>query len=300
MIGSWLDWDRDGRDWPHRSVSRFVTAAGIGWHVQEMGPAEAPLLLLLHGTGASSHSWRHLLPLLSAAYRVVVPDLPCHGFSRPQGWPDLSLAGMTAAIQSLITALGIVPAAIIGHSAGAAIAVSLGAKSDAKTRPLVMGINGAFRPIRGERVFSPLAKALFAAPLSASLFALVARGGWFGDNLLTATGSPIDPAGAALYRRLLTASGHVRGALGMMAAWDLTRFDALLSALPRPPVLIAAKDDPMVPCGDSRYAASVARGASLTLVDRGGHLLHECRADRVAGLITEALRARPANRVDAA
>lgn len=300
MDGTWLDWNRDGRDWPHRSASRFVDVAGLHWHVQEMGPSDAPVLLLLHGTGASSHSWRHLLPLLSASYRVVAPDLPCHGFTRPQRWPDLSLTGMGAAIQALIAAMGIAPAAIIGHSAGAAIAVALGARGADTSAPLVVAINGAFRPIRGDRVFSPLAKALFAAPLSAKLFALAARGGWFGDNLLTATGSQIDNAGAVLYRRLLAASGHVRGALGMMAAWDLTRFDALLAALPIPPVLIAAKDDPMVPCQDSRHAADVARGASLTLVDRGGHLLHETRVDLVAGLIADAARARPASRVDAA
>lgn len=300
MDGTWLDWNRDGRDWPHRSASRFVDAAGLRWHVQEMGPLDAPVLLLLHGTGASGHSWRHLLPLLSASYRVVAPDLPCHGFTRPQHWPDLSLTGMGTAIRVLITTLSIVPAAIIGHSAGAAIAVSLGACDVGRPPPLVITINGAFRPIRGDRVFSPLAKALFAAPLLASLFALAARGGWFGDNLLTATGSQIDNEGAVLYRRLLTASGHVRGALGMMAAWDLKRFDALLSALPIPPLLIAAKDDPMVPCQDSRHAANIARGGGLTLVDRGGHLLHEAKADLVAGLIAEAIKTGPASRVDAA
>lgn len=300
MDGTWLDWNKDGRDWPHRSASRFVDAAGLHWHVQEMGPADAPVLLLLHGTGAASHSWRHLLPLLSAGHRVIAPDLPCHGFTRPQRWPDLSLPGMGASIQALIAALGIRPAAIIGHSAGAAIATSLGSAARGGTAPLIVGINGAFRPIRGDRVFSPLAKALFAAPVSASLFSLAARGGWFGDNLLTATGSPIDNAGAVLYRRLLTASGHVRGALGMMAAWDLTKFDALLTALPVPPLLIAAKDDPMVPCRDSRHAAETARGGQLTLVDRGGHLLHECRADLVAGLITDAVRNRAQGRVDAA
>jgi magnesium chelatase accessory protein len=301
MIGTtWLDWKTDGRDWPHRFASRFVNAAGIRWHIQEMGPEAAPVLLLLHGTGAASHSWRHLMPLLSATYRVVAPDLPCHGFSRPQGWPDLSLEGMTGTIQALIAAIGITPAAIIGHSAGAAIAVSLGVRAGGKMAPLVVAINGAFRPIRGERVFSPLAKALFAAPFTATMFSLAARGGWFADNLLAATGSPIDNMGAAHYRRLLAASGHVRGALGMMAAWDLTRFDMLLAGLPIPPVLIAAKDDPMVPCGDSRHAAQIARGAQLTLVDRGGHLLHECRADLVAGLIAEAVKACPPGRVDAA
>lgn len=300
MDGIWLDWDSDGRDWPHRSASRFITIAGIRWHVQEMGPVDAPVLLLLHGTGASSHSWRHLLPPLSATYRIVAPDLPCHGFSRPQGWPDLSLDGMTRVIQALMTALGLVPAAIIGHSAGAAIAVSLGTKPGGNAKPLVIGINSALRPIRGERVFSPMAKTLFAAPLSAQLFALMARGGWLSDNLLMATGSPIDRVGAAIYRRLLTSPGHVRGALGMMAAWDLKPLDTLLSGLSLSPVLIAAKDDPMVPYGDSKHAANVTRSASLTLVDNGGHLLHECKPDLVLTLITEALQARLANRVDAA
>lgn len=300
MDGTWLDWSRDGLDWPHRAASRFVDAAGLRWHVQEMGPADAPVVLLLHGTGAASHSWRHLLPILAATHRVVAPDLPCHGFTRPQHWPDLSLNGMRMAVQALITALGIVPAVIIGHSAGAAIAVSLGTGDAVKPPPTVVTINGAFRPIRGDRIFSPLAKALFAAPLSASLFAAVARGGWFGDNLLTATGSQIDNAGAVLYRRLLTSSSHVRGALGMMAAWDLTRFDALLAALPVPPTLIAAKDDPMVPWSDTRHAGNIARDARLRPVDRGGHLLHEVRADMVAGLIADAIRACPASRVDAA
>lgn len=300
MDGSWLDWNRDGLDWPHRATSRFVDAAGLRWHVQEMGPADASVLLLLHGTGAASHSWRYLLPVLAATHRVVAPDLPCHGFTRPQRWPDLSLNGMRMAVQALITALGIVPAVIIGHSAGAAIAVSLGTGDAVKPAPTVVTINGAFRPIRGGRIFSPLAKALFAAPLSANLFAAVARGGWFGDNLLTATGSQIDNTGAVLYRRLLTSSGHVRGALGMMAAWDLTRFDALLAALPVPPTLIAAKDDPMVPWSDTRHAGDIARDARLMPVDRGGHLLHEVRAEMVAGLIADAIQARPASRVDAA
>ncbi len=40
---------RAGRDWPNREASRFVTAGGLTWHVQEAG--EGPVLLLVHGTG---------------------------------------------------------------------------------------------------------------------------------------------------------------------------------------------------------------------------------------------------------
>ena len=63
-----LDFERDGQDWPNRDVSRFVRAAGIDWHVQEIGDPALPVALLLqHGTGAATHSWRGLVPLLTPA-----------------------------------------------------------------------------------------------------------------------------------------------------------------------------------------------------------------------------------------
>ena len=45
-------WEHDGRDWPNREHSRFVTAAGLRWHVQVAG--QGPDLLLVHGTAAAT------------------------------------------------------------------------------------------------------------------------------------------------------------------------------------------------------------------------------------------------------
>ncbi|MFB2552393.1 alpha/beta fold hydrolase BchO [Ensifer soli] len=296
----WLDWRRDGQDWPHRAHSRFVEAAGLAFHVQVAGPEGAPQLLMLHGTGAASHSWRHGLPILARRYRVLVPDLVCHGFTRPlSAMADLSLAGMTAALGALLLALEVRPHAIIGHSAGAAIAVSLatalGAGDGGRGTPAVISINGAFLPIRGDRLFSPIAKALFSSRLSARMFSLLARTTPLGGNLLSATGSAIDAEGAVLYRRLLASSGHVRGALGMMASWDLQRFDRLLSAFPAPLILIAADDDPMVPAGNSAHAARLAPKGRWMRMPSGGHLVHETAAETVCRMIETALQdGRPA------
>jgi magnesium chelatase accessory protein len=284
---AWLDWSTDGRDWPNRSASRFVEIAGLHWHVQMAGRDTAPVLLFLHGTGASSHSWRHLLPALSDRYRIVAIDLPCHGFTRPRGPTDLSLPGMTRSIRDLLAHLEVTPAAIVGHSAGAAIAVMLAARSATGPQPAVIAINGAFLPIRGDRLFSPLAKALFANPFSASMFSLLSSRTGLGGNLVKATGSRIDEQGAMLYRRLLTSSGHVRGALGMMAAWDLTRFDSLLATFAAPLTLIAAKDDPMIPARNSEHVSRLVAGSQLVLADRGGHLLHECDARLVSRVIDD-------------
>ena len=106
------DWARDGADWPHRAASRFVEAGGLTWHVQRMGPntADAPPLLLLHGTGAATHSWRGLLPLLAADRDVIAPDLPGHGFTsaRPSGF--VSLPWMARAVGELLATLDVAPA----------------------------------------------------------------------------------------------------------------------------------------------------------------------------------------------
>ena len=64
-----LDWERDGRDWPNRAASRFVRAGGLDWHVQTMG--QGPTVWLIHGTGAATHSWRDILPLLAQRPRLM-------------------------------------------------------------------------------------------------------------------------------------------------------------------------------------------------------------------------------------
>ena len=48
--------------WPHREFSRSLRVGALDWHVQVAG--QGPVLLLLHGSGASAHSWAGLLPAL--------------------------------------------------------------------------------------------------------------------------------------------------------------------------------------------------------------------------------------------
>lgn len=302
----WLNWETDGKDWPYRAASHFVPVAGYTWHVQLIGPETAPPFLLIHGTGAASFSWRNLIPLLSGHYRLIVPDLPCHGFTRPTCSPDLSLEGMTTSIRALLHHLDLLPRLMLGHSAGAVIAISLvsAMRSNRKTNPRgdqeVFSVNGALKPIRGNRIFSPMAKALFANPLSASMFSMLTKTTPLGNNLLTATGSQIDPAGEAIYQKLLGSSGHVRGALGMMASWDLSHLNAMLRRMQTPLHLYAAEDDPMVPASNSKKAAALAPNSSLTLTASGGHLVHESHPDRIADWIESLTGLEAPNGADAA
>ena len=114
------DWSVEGRDWPNRNASRFVLAGGLRWHVQIMG--SGPTVLLLHGAGAATHSWRDVAPILASNFTVVAPDLPGHGFTDTPASRGLSLDGMASGVSRLMDVLDARPVMAVGHSAGAAIA----------------------------------------------------------------------------------------------------------------------------------------------------------------------------------
>jgi len=60
---------------------RRVEADGVNVFYREAGPADAPVVLLLHGFPTSSFQYRELIPLLADKYRVIAPDLPGFGFT---------------------------------------------------------------------------------------------------------------------------------------------------------------------------------------------------------------------------
>ncbi|MGB8523054.1 MAG: alpha/beta hydrolase [Candidatus Acidiferrales bacterium] len=65
---------------PHTSIRR-IQADGVTVFYREAGPADAPVLLLLHGFPTSSFQYRELIPRLADRYRVIAPDLPGFGFT---------------------------------------------------------------------------------------------------------------------------------------------------------------------------------------------------------------------------
>ena len=294
-----LNWERDGADWPHRERSHFVPAAGLRWHVQRFpGPApDAPCVLLLHGTGASNHSWRDLAPLLAQRFEVIAPDLPGHAFTGlpPQGVgsPQLTLPGMARALHGLLQVLQRQPTWVVGHSAGAAIAIRM--CLDGLIAPeRLAGLNAALLPLGGVAgpLFSPVAKLMAATPVVSQLFARSTRNPMVLQRLLAGTGSTLDGTGTALYQRLVSSPSHAQGALGMMANWDLP---ALSNALPRLTVpldlLVGTRDRTIPPTQAAQAMARLSRTArgSLIQLEGLGHLAHEEKPACVAALLLETL-----------
>jgi magnesium chelatase accessory protein len=280
-------WPVEGRDWPNRESSRFVSAGGMSWHVQEMG--DGPKLLLLHGTGAATHSFRDVAPQLAQHFHLLAPDLPGHGFTDMPSSSGLSLAGMARLVGSLLAKTGFDPDIAVGHSAGAAILVEM-ALSGAIRPKVIIAINGALLPIRGATLFSPLAKLLFLNPLAPRLFAWRALSHDATRRLLEGTGSAIDARGIELYQRLFRKPGHVAGTLGMMANWDLEGLQRRIAGISVPLVLVSAANDKAVSPRDAATIAARVPVARAMPLDGGGHLVHEEEPEQVAELVVAVAR----------
>ena len=107
---------------------RFVDADGVSLHVVEAGPADGPLVILLHGFPEFWYGWRRQIgPLAEAGYRVLVPDQRGYNTSdKPSRVVDYRIERLAADVLTLIDDAGRDRATIFGHDWGAAVAWWLG------------------------------------------------------------------------------------------------------------------------------------------------------------------------------
>lgn len=280
-----LQWARDGRDWPHREASRFVQAGGLRWHLQVQGPASSPLLLLLHGTGASTHSWRDLVPRLLPRFQVVAVDLPGHAFTQGLARHRSTLPHMAEALEALLKAEDLVPRVAVGHSAGAALMLRMALDGRLPGCTLI-GLNAALLPFGGwgNFLYASVARVMAGSGVVPRLAAWRAHDPAVVRRLVASTGSRLDEAGIAWYARLLRSPGHVAHVLSMMANWDL---EPLQREWPRVKGLhlILGERDTTVPPSQAVQVAARTDGTTLHRLPGLGHLAHEEAPQRVADLI---------------
>jgi pimeloyl-ACP methyl ester carboxylesterase len=149
-------------------------------HLQEAGPANGRVVVLLHGTGAWSEIWRPVMSALGrAGYRVVAIDLPPFGFSERSPSADYRTDTQARRLWAALDARGIGRAILVGHSFGAraTVAAALARPERVERLVLVDAALGLSRPpdappvapgalVRGLLAAPPLRDAVVAATMT--------------------------------------------------------------------------------------------------------------------------------------
>lgn len=282
-----MRWPHDAEGWPLREASRLVLCRPHRWHIQEAGTG--PTILLIHGAGGATQSFRGVFPLLAKHFHVVAIDLPGQGFTQLGARHRCGLDDISTDLLALLRQEEIKPDLILGHSAGVAIALRL---VELGVRPPngVFGINAALGKFKGVAgwLFPAMAKILSITPFSAELFCATTTASSV-HKLILGTGSKLDSAGEELYLKMAQDPGHVGATLSMMAQWSL---DGLLSRLPRievPVTLVTGANDKAVPPQTSADAAAALPDARVVGLPDLGHLAHEEDPTQIAALVKDAM-----------
>ncbi len=109
---------------------------GPSLYYQEWGRPDGAVVLLLHGFGSSSDSWRNVGPALGQRFRVIAPDARGHGQSGRTH--EYSVDALVDDVAGLLDELGIIAAIVIGHETGALVAYQLAATRPESVRMLVL------------------------------------------------------------------------------------------------------------------------------------------------------------------
>ena len=110
-----------------RASFHTVEADGVRVFYREAGPADAPVLLLLHGYPASSHMFRELIPRMATNYRVIAPDLPGFGFTTVAAERNYkySFDALAHTMEAFVDALGLKKYALYIFDYGAPVGLRL-------------------------------------------------------------------------------------------------------------------------------------------------------------------------------
>jgi len=239
--------------------------------------------VLLHGTGASTHSWADLIEVLRENACVIAIDLPGHGFTQGADPKQLTLPKMAEDLESLFLKIGLEKnVVLVGHSAGAPLAMELACQHHARMNPgyqviQIIGLNPSLVPPPAlyTTLLGPMVAPMVTSGPMTSMIALIASGTNMVNQLLDSTESRVSDRHRDYYRFLFSRPAHVQGSMGFMAGADLPSILTRGKNLTVPiSFLIGQKDSWVKENALKKIIQEYFPKAQMTTWP-GGHLLHE-------------------------
>jgi pimeloyl-ACP methyl ester carboxylesterase len=254
-----------------RGPADRIEVAGIGLHVRDDGPRDAPAILLLHGFGASLHTWEPWAQVLQGQYRVVRLDLPGFGLSDAEPAGDYSDERGVEILAALLDRLGIDRATVVGNSLGGRLAWRLAAEyPDRVERLVLISPDGFASP--GFAYDQPA-----EVPGSLQLMRYVLPTPLVRMSIAPAYADPerLTDDRVTRYRDLMLGPG-IRGAmLDRMAGTVLVRPEPLLARITAPTLLVWGEQDQMIPVRNAQDYLRLLPDAKLVTFPGLGHVPHE-------------------------
>jgi pimeloyl-ACP methyl ester carboxylesterase len=249
--------------------SQFVRVGGQLVHVEQAGAGEP--VVLLHGFGASTYSWRKVMPALARGHRVVAIDLNGFGYTeRPRGAAAYTREGQVDMVLGVLDALGIGRAHLVGHSYGGGLSLFLASRHPERLRTLILVDSSAptYPEDRRSRLasFRPLAGAfLRSVALRPSMVRRGLEHSLYDDSLVT-------PELVEAYLDRLLIQGSDDAFYGLTVPRTAPGPAVELEKIQAPTLAVWGAEDELVSLASGRAATARIPGSEFVVIEKCGHL----------------------------
>jgi len=263
-------------------ASKFITlVSGATAHYRDQGPREAPVLLLLHGSNASLHTWEPWVERLAGDYRVVSLDLPGHGLTGAVPRGDYSQAGMAAFVLEFASAIGLEHFAVAGNSMGGGVAARFVIDNPGRATALILVDAGGFRSATASD--PGLGFRIARIPVLRDALRFLAQRAIFEDGLKAAFAddAQVTPAMVDRYWLLNRMEGTPGATLARFGSPpDTVQDKAFTIAIPT--LILWGDQDRLIPVDAAELWHQAVKGSTLIVYPDIGHIPMEEVADKSA------------------
>lgn len=272
--------------------STFIDVAGLQVHVRDEGPRLDPTpILLLHGTGASLHTWDGWARRLTRDHRVVRFDLPGFGLTGPSPDGVYTIERYVETVIAVADGLGIERFVLAGNSLGGYAAWTTAVLHPERVDRLIL-VDAAGYPFESQSV--PLAFRIARLPVLGRLLGQMLPRSVVERSVRDVYGDPsrVTPALVDRYFDLATRAGN-RDAL--VARFEQTQPGRLVERVPdlRVPTLVLwGGKDRLIPVENGERFVREIPGSRLVVFDSLGHVPQEEDADATVVPVLQFLQAR--------
>ncbi len=251
--------------------SSYVDVDGVRLHVRASGPKSAPVVIMLHGFGASLHTWEPWAEALSADHRVVRFDLPGFGLTGADPGDNYSDERSVGLLVALMDKLGITRASLVGNSIGGRIAWRFAAEHPGRVDKLVLVSPDGFASPGFEYGKAP------AIPAAFRLLPYALPRSMLRMNLARAYANPQQLSEATLtrYHDLMRAPDVRRATIARTEQTILVPPESLLQKIAAPTLLVWGDQDAMIPVTNAADYARAMPASRLVTLPNLGHVPQE-------------------------
>lgn len=266
-------------------TSQFITLApGLTVHVRDEGRRYGPVLVLIHGSNASLHTWEPWVQRLGGQYRIVSLDLPGHGLTGTHPSGDYDYPIFVDVVDKVLVKLGIDRATVGGNSMGGGVTWMYALAHPEKVQAMIL-VDAAGAP-RWRARKAPIGFRIARMPVLRDIAKIITPRSMVESSFLTSVSvkSVATPAAIDRYWELLRYPGN-RAATIKRFSYTHNNHPAIrekLAALKIPTLILWGQEDNLIPVKSAEWFAEAIPGSKLIIYPKVGHIPMEEVPDQSA------------------